>query len=544
MYCKHCGMKISAGENPCPHCGKSVGSNVWKIVLMALAGVLVVAIMAGVVYVGTNGWPKFGSTEPEETTSATQGATTPTDGNPDDVSCKGSYTGSDEAVIAAKDTVIATVDGHTLTNGQLQVYYWMSVADFLNYYGSYLSYIGMDYTQPLDQQLFDEETGQSWQQYFLETALDSWLREQVLTAQAEEAGYQIDSAYQEYLDGLYEALQDSADSNGFESVEAMLQSDMGAAADFESYQYYVHRYYTGNLYFDVACRELEVTAEEMEAYFEENADYLESSYGVTEDSEGVIGLQYILLFPEGATSDTVESESFDQEAWDTAKAEITALLDAWVADGATEEGFLALMKGDVDDSGDQGGLSPWFSSSVDVRHVLIEPEEDTEDAWEACRQKAQALLDEWIIGGASEEAFAAMAKEYTADGNGDEGGLYEGVTKDYMVEAFDAWIFDESRQEGDYGLVKTEFGYHIMYFVHGDTAIDRWAFDESRQVGDYAVLESDYGYYLVRFTGADEAWAYYSRQGVQAEKLNELIQQEHTMEVSYSDILLAEVSLG
>ncbi len=33
-----------------------------------------------------------------------------------------------------------------------------------------------------------------------------------------------------------------------------------------------------------------------------------------------------------------------------------------------------------------------------------------------------------------------------------------------MVEEFDAWCFDESRQVGDVGIVKTDLGYHVMYF--------------------------------------------------------------------------------
>ena len=46
-----------------------------------------------------------------------------------------------------------------------------------------------------------------------------------------------------------------------------------------------------------------------------------------------------------------------------------------------------------------------------------------------------------------------------------DGGLFTGVTKGQMVEAFENWCFDASRQAGDYGLVKTEFGYHLMFFV-------------------------------------------------------------------------------
>ena len=34
-----------------------------------------------------------------------------------------------------------------------------------------------------------------------------------------------------------------------------------------------------------------------------------------------------------------------------------------------------------------------------------------------------------------------------------------------MVTAFNDWCFDTARQPGDTGVVKTEYGYHVMYFV-------------------------------------------------------------------------------
>ena len=34
-----------------------------------------------------------------------------------------------------------------------------------------------------------------------------------------------------------------------------------------------------------------------------------------------------------------------------------------------------------------------------------------------------------------------------------------------MVAEFNDWIFDAARAEGDSGIVKTDYGYHIMYFV-------------------------------------------------------------------------------
>jgi hypothetical protein len=95
-----------------------------------------------------------------------------------------------------------------LTNGELQVYYWMSYLDFMKVYGNYASYMGLDVTKPLDQQIYDEKTGQSWQQYFLQAALESWHQDQALTLEAQKVGFQLDKYYRDNIDGLYEELKD------------------------------------------------------------------------------------------------------------------------------------------------------------------------------------------------------------------------------------------------------------------------------------------------------------------------------------------------
>jgi len=127
------------------------------------------------------------------------------------------------------------------------------------------------------------------------------------------------------------------------------------------------------------------------------------------------------------------------------------------------------------------GVSEETGKLVSVRHVLIQPEgcelDDngyvvaTDEQWEACRVKGQELLDAWAKAGATEENFALLAAQNSVDtGSSSNGGLYENVQQGQMVQAFDAWIFDEARETGNYGLVKTEFGYHLMYYVSGEDA--------------------------------------------------------------------------
>ena len=108
---------------------------------------------------------------------------------------------------------------------------------------------------------------------------------------------------------------------------------------------------------------------------------------------------------------------------------------------------------------------------VNVRHILITPTEKDEDgnytdeAWAEAEKKAQELLAEWQSGAHTEESFALMATENSADtGSVSNGGLYEEVYPGQMVTEFDAWCFDAARKPGDTGIVKTSYGYHIMYF--------------------------------------------------------------------------------
>ena len=42
-----------------------------------------------------------------------------------------------------------------------------------------------------------------------------------------------------------------------------------------------------------------------------------------------------------------------------------------------------------------------------------------------------------------------------------------------MVKPFEDWCFDESRKPGDTGIVESDYGYHVMYYVgEGGNAMD------------------------------------------------------------------------
>lgn len=364
---------------------------------MALIAVVVVLVVAMVM----NGRQSAEDAEPavtEATEAVTEPATVPADGNPDDATCKGTYTADDAAVIAARDTVVATAGENELTLGQLQVFYWMQVRNFMTQYGAYAAYFGLDIYQSLDTQVCQlTDTPMTWQQYFLASALNAWANYATMADEADINGFVLPENQQAVLDNVEEDVNATALANGFESGEAMIKASLGNAAEFSDYRYFMETYYKANGYFYELMNSVEPTAEEVEAFFAEHAEEYAQS-GITKDSKSV-DVRHILVYPEGADSSTVRTEEFSEEAWAAGEA------------------------------------------------------------------SAQDILNQWLEGDATAESFAALANEFSQDpGSNTNGGLYEGVTEGQMVTAFNDWCFDAARQVGDTGIVKTEYGYHVMYF--------------------------------------------------------------------------------
>ena len=452
MNCKKCNAEMAEDMKFCPACGAAQGKTglgAGKIALLVILAVAAIAVVAALIAGGKGGTTPAettvpttapaasGETTPVETTPA---MTIPADGNPDDVTCKGSYSLADDAAFNG-EAVVATMGDAKLTNTELQVYYWMSVYDFLNQYGSYASMFGLDYTQPLDTQLSLEGV-MTWQQYFLDSAIDTWVNYQAMCHEANAAGYVLDEEYTIYLQDLPENLEISALEMGYESAEDMIRRDMGPNSTMAGYLGYLNNYYLGYMYYGDTLEQMPITDADVEAYFDAHA-----------------------------------------------------------------EEYLA------------NGLEKTDESYVDVRHILVAPVSAsgastyTDEEWADAEKKANDILNEWLTKHPDEDGFSVLAEAYSDDpGSASNGGLYEDVYVGQMVEPFENWCFDASRQVGDYGIVKTDYGYHIMYFV-----------------------------------GSDYAWYVNAEADMLVEKGNEFLMdilEKHPAEIDYSVIELGVVNLA
>jgi len=397
MKCNYCGRKLPRGSTICISCGKKQpkSSNDCtdceekpEIKKPKVGGILL-AVASGVVALGILVMAVLWLV----------GVFAPRDNN---VYYKNNYTVSNLFLGKKMDDVVATVGNEHLTNAQLQVFYWIHIYNYAQYYDA-------DYTKPLHKQVMDEETGMTWQQYFIECALTSWKQYQTITLMAEKAGFELPADSKQDLVELEAEAKAKAKENGYKSVDDMLAEDFGKGVTMEEYIRFFYLYYTAELYYRELEKTMKPTEEEMDTYFQENKGNLRTYWGVeiTKDIGKLTDVRHILITPTGGT----------------------------VVDGKTVY---------------------------------------TDKAWADCLAEAKKIYDEWLAGEATEQTFAEAAYRYTDDGNGDDGGLYLDISKGIMVKEYEDWCFDESRKYGDHSLIKTSFGYHIMFYVGSEDGYERY----------------------------------------------------------------------
>ena len=382
-----------------------------KIALSVVAIVVLLAIIVGLLVMGT----KPGKNAAETTGPAFQG-TVPADGETGTVYEKGSYSVTNEETANTGAVIVATMGDKTLTNSQLQIYYWNYVQTYLNSEDCYLAmmYGMLDLTQPLEMQTYYKDPSMTWQQFFLKGALDNWTSMQAVAIEAEKDGYTLSVEDQAALDATPAALEDAAVQVGFANAEELIADRFGAGTTVADYMHFEELYYNSVPYYYSKTTEMAATDEEIAAFFDEHEEEY-ATLGLLR-SDRLVDVRHILIMPEGATNENIRTETFPEEAW------------------------------------------------------------------AASEKKAEDILKEYQEGEQTEERFAQLANTYTQDGNDSnmdgqpDGGLYTGITKTTgFVPEFLDWCMDENRQVGDVEIVKTQFGYHIMFFARGEELWPQYA---------------------------------------------------------------------
>ena len=417
-----------------------------------------------------------------------------------------------------KNTVALTLGDTTMSNAELSYYFIDTVNSFYSQNGSYLSLFGLDTGKALDQQVYNEETGETWAEYFLSSAEESAKSVYAVCQEAEKNGYELDQDSQDQIDSIISNLSLYASAYGYSKPVDYLKAKYGKGATLEGYQNYLLANLTASGYQDSYKDSLTFSADEVSAkdsedskvynsysynqyylsssrYLDDEATNEEKAAAAEADAKTITGadIQSVADFDAAIAKLEVNADSSAASTamTDNRYTSVSSVIADWISDSSRKEGdktYIASTSTSTDEDGNEvttisGYYAVYYIGSTDnqfplvnVRHILAGFEGGTTDDSSnttysdeekaAAKQTAEDLLNECKQGEATEDSFAALATEKTTDtGSKDNGGLYENVYPGQMVSAFNNWCFDSSRKPGDTGIVETNYGYHVMYFV-------------------------------------------------------------------------------
>ncbi|MBR5253382.1 MAG: peptidylprolyl isomerase [Clostridia bacterium] len=367
-------------------------------------------------------------------------------------------------------------------------------------YSTYLSLLGVNTTVSLKKQTCPllSDTNGTWFDYFVKTT-EAQITELLVFAQgAKDAGIELTAEEQKSIDDIMADIEAESKSHGYPDINTYLLAVTGNAITLADVRDCYELNSLANKYYSQFIDSLEVTAEEREAYYIENADSIDhvdiykynvlaSDFeGETEDqkitlakacAEELAAINEVGAFADAIRAEiekvTVQSDDETDEQFAERKEELFA---------ATYNNYTAIaeLTSDVKEWVKTANVGDTFVESVDgttftvymleatpyrkeeksrnIRHILFSSNNYTTD------EKAKEVLDAFIAAGATEAEFERLAKEYSDDTTASVGGLIENVLKGQMVAEFEDWMFDESRQVGDYGIIKSAYGWHLMFY--------------------------------------------------------------------------------
>lgn len=378
-----------------------------------------------------------------------------------------------------------------------------TAADVQYYYNSVLSGFGLS------------STPDSMQNAIMEYAVDALLTDAAKADKAEAEGYAMSEEARESLDSQLALLDTIWQDYGYSSQKAFLQANYGPYMTYDKLTALLTRQALANDYSSAYVNSLEYSDADYQAYYQENADSLDSftltqfvfqAYLDTADDERTeeeLTAAYEELKAEvKATAEElkarleagedpealIEAYKEDLYSYDVSKVTLGSSVNSaytdWAYDTARQAGDTTLAEYESTTAYTYNYYVARFegreldteSITADVRHILVSPETDegtdeaTDEQIAAAKTQAEELLAQWEAGEATEDSFAALAVENSADtGSASNGGLISGITaSSSYVDTFKDWALDPARKAGETGIVQSEYGWHIMYYVSGE----------------------------------------------------------------------------
>ncbi len=391
---------------------------------------------------------------------------------------------------------------------------------------SYLSMFSIDIPESMTDENRAEDA--TWADYFRAVALDNMVQVTALWDSAVKAGYTLEDEDAAEIDSTIASFETAAETNNLRGADGYAAVVYGKGVTADLVRELLERAYIAERYSQDIYDGFEYTADELNTYYDENADSFDALtldyYFVAAETEEVTSTvtdeetgeeteetndevtEATMADAEeiaNAIADAVEggTDFADAITAEVEDGEVTELVNVfgynvsmsfpdafgeWALDSAREAGDVGVIESenrgyyvivfhDRSDNTDYNG--------VNFRHILIQVDDTDEDGElseeeiAAAEESINTIRDEWVTNGETEEAFAELANSNSDDSSstaayGGDGGLYQHVSRNQMVDEINDWIFDSARQPGDSEIIYVEAsnytGYHLVYFVGTD----------------------------------------------------------------------------
>ncbi len=396
-------------------------------------------------------------------------------------------------------TYLATHETYVVINGEkvnkveFDYVYNTTKNNYINQYGSYLTYFGLDTSKDLSTQMYSDTL--TWQDYFEQNAVESLKQNKALMAEAKAAGFTYDTT--EEYNTFKESVKTSAASADVSEKE-YIRSIYGSYATMGRIEEYIKNDMVMNAYYQKLQEDNAPSDDEIQSYYEENkATYDSVDYRLTTVNAELPTEPTELADPVEATpapDTTTDGTATTDTTYQPSDAEIAkAMEDAKVlADDAEQT---VAKDGDVHENEKKSSvnylISDWlfddarkagdttiitndnshcyYVVAFEQRYLDETPSADVRVIIPTEDKTGEEILDEWKSGAATEDSFAELCKKYTQDTSAVEnGGLFEQVTKTGMTEELSSWIFDSSRQAGDTVSITVNDTTYVLYYIGQD----------------------------------------------------------------------------
>ncbi len=382
------------------------------------------------------------------------------------------------------------IDGQSISRVEYDYNYNVTVTNYLNNYGSYLSYFGIDTSSDFSNEMYDENL--TWGDFFDKMTVESLSSIVAMEREMMAAGFtcETDEKYQAFADSAASAAEDQGIS-----LKEYISKTFGDYATLKRLEPFIRKSVMVNEYYDEVQETKIPGFEEINAYYEEHKN----------DYDSIDYYQTVVkaTLPTEPTELADEEPSYDDDGnYIPSDAEVESAMKAAYEDAQSKESFVT-MEGTLKEGASYSGTSylirDWLYDEARAEGDKTIIEDESSNQYYVLGFKARFLIDdptvaahfiiltpdeegkltangddilaEWAAGEATEESFAEIADKYNeVTVMSLEGGYIEAATKTGMAVDLSDWLYADGRKAGDTGVIASEDGntYVVYFTAYGD----------------------------------------------------------------------------